>query len=79
MEQEQGSLKYPIIATLVFLCGVIAVIVTHYRIGNREDAAYIEWRRTTVEAETKVRPPHYEGMKWTPEPEVRAPATSKKK
>lgn len=55
---------------------------TSYR-ANDPEAAHAEWKRTTVEAETKVRPESFEQMKWNPNDpqpvEMRAPASAKAK
>jgi hypothetical protein len=47
-----------------------------------EQRAHLEWRRTTAEKVTAVRPERFEAMKWHPQDkgiELRAPASSKHK
>ena len=42
------------------------------------DQARAEWKRHAVEAETKVRPPHFEDMKYNAGAEMRMPASQTK-
>jgi hypothetical protein len=68
---------------IAILTGVVAAAVAFgvffvKPVKTAQDA-HAEWKRLAVETETKVRPAHFEKMKFDPsELEMRAPASKKK-
>ncbi|MGE0525757.1 MAG: hypothetical protein AB7G93_19230 [Bdellovibrionales bacterium] len=70
-------MKYIILTAILITAGVLI-----YYAGFHKSSweAHQEWKRRTVEAETRVRPPHFADMKMIPGPEpvpVRQPSSER--
>jgi hypothetical protein len=71
-------MKYYLFASSILLAGALAVFLSSSKSTDRKMADHFATKRQLVEVETKVRPAHFEDMKWKSGAaiEMRAPASS---
>ena len=71
-------MKYYLLAGAIILAGAAAVFLSPGKSPKVSDSDHFAAKRHVAEAETKVRPSHFEEMKWKPIEgvDMRAPAST---